>query len=174
MRSMVVMGRVVAPYGVLGWLKIVPDTAEIDGLLDYATWWLGRDEAWREMRVETAKIHNDVLLVKLAGVDDRNVALTHKGQQVAVPRAQLPASGVDEYYWTDLIGLRVKNQQQVDLGVIVEVFATGANDVLVLQPDATKSAHKPVPERLLPFIASVVLDVNLQEKTMQVDWDENF
>ncbi|HSH53517.1 MAG TPA: ribosome maturation factor RimM [Methylotenera sp.] len=167
---MVVMGRIVAPYGVFGWLKIVPDTEAFDGLFDYDTWWLGKGDDWREYQVETAKVHNDVLVVKLTGIDDRDAALACKGKQVAVPREQLPEPEDNEYYWSDLIGLNVKNQQGVDFGSIIDVFETGANDVLVVKKDDTPKNE----EKLLPFIAAVVLEVDLEAKTMLVDWDENF
>lgn len=177
---MVVMGRVVAPYGVFGWLKVLPDTEAIDGLFDYDTWWLGKGDDWREMVVETAKIHNDVILVKLEGINDRDAAFTCKGRQIAVPRAQLPEPEENEYYWSDLIGLHVKNLQGVDFGVIEDVFETGANDVLVVKNTAVKdavtkdAAKEKQQERLLPFIASVVSEVDLKAKTMLVDWDEDF
>jgi 16S rRNA processing protein RimM len=173
---MVVMGRVVAPYGVYGWLKVIPDTEAIDGLFDYDTWWLGKGDDWREMVVETAKLHNDVIVVKLEGIDDRDAAFACKGKQIAVPRDQLPEPEPNEYYWSDLIGLRVKNQQGVDFGLIEDVFETGANDVLVVKAEVIKSeTNKDKPqERLLPFIASVVLEVDLKAKTMLVDWDEDF
>jgi len=178
---MVVMGRIVAPYGVYGWLKVLPDTEAIDGLFDYDTWWLGKGDDWREMVVETAKLHNDVIVVKLQGIDDRDAAFACKGKQIAVPREQLPEPDENEYYWSDLIGLRVENSQGVDFGLITEVFETGANDVLVVKPDvvepnvANADADKQKPqERLLPFVATVVLEVDLKAKTMLVDWDEDF
>ncbi len=159
------MGRVVAPYGVFGWLKIVPDTEEFDGLLDYKTWWIGKDDDWRELKVESAKIHNDVLVVKLQSIDDRDAAVACKGKQIGVPRASLPKLEGDEYYWSDLIGLAVKNQQHVDFGKITDVFATGANDVIVVSGER---------ERLIPYIAQVILEVDLDAKSMLVDWDTDF
>jgi len=180
--NMVVMGRVVAPYGVFGWLKVVPDTEAFDGLFDYDTWWLGKGDDWREMVVETAKTHNDVLVVKLKGIDDRDAALACKGKQIAVPREQLPEAEENEYYWSDLIGLRVKNKQDVDFGLIVDVFETGANDVIAVRADAVKQetivdkavAKEKPQERLLPFIDAVVLEVDIASKTMLVDWDADF
>ena len=169
------MGRIVAPYGVFGWLKIVPDTEAFDGLFDYDSWWLGKGDDWREYQVETAKVHNDVLVVKLVGIDDRDAAFACKGKQVAVPREQLPEPDDNEYYWSDLIGLNVKNQQGVDFGAIIDVFETGANDVLVVKKEDTKKDDAPKnEEKLLPFIAAVVLEVDLEAKTMLVDWDEDF
>jgi len=180
--NMVVMGRIVAPYGVFGWLKIVPDTEAFDGLFDYDTWWLGKGDDWREMVVETAKTHNDVLVVKLKGIDDRDAALACKGKQIAVPREQLPEAEENEYYWSDLIGLRVKNKQDVDFGLIVDVFETGANDVIAVRADVIKQedstakavAKEKPQERLIPFIDDVVLEVDLAAKTMLVDWDADF
>lgn len=175
------MGRIVAPYGVYGWLKVIPDTEAFDGLFDYDTWWVGNGKDWRELEVETAKIHNDVILVKLVGINDRDAAFACKGKQIAVPRSQLPEPDENEYYWSDLIGLRVKNLQGVDFGTITDVFETGANDVIAVQEDQVKQQtpagevkkEKPQ-ERLLPFIASVVLEVDLEAKTMLVDWDPDF
>ena len=165
--DLVVMGRVVAPYGVFGWLKVVPDTEEFDGLLDYKTWWIGKDDHWRELKVESAKIHNDVLVVKLQGIDDRDAAVACKSKQIGVPRASLPKLKGEEYYWSDLIGLNVKNQQDVDFGKISDVFATGANDVIVAKSDTGQ-------ERLIPYIAQVILAVDLNAKSMLVDWDADF
>ena len=172
---MVVMGRIVAPYGILGWLKIQPDTEYVDSLLDYESWWVGRDDnskqpgiknmPWREFEVEAAKIHGDGLVVKLKGVDDRDAALALKSKHIAVTRDSMPEAEEGEYYWSDLIGLEVTNLQQVILGKVTDVFETGANDVLVVQGER---------ERLLPFIADVVLDVDLEANSMQVDWDAEF
>ena len=163
--DLVVMGRIVAPYGVFGWLKIIPDTEIFDTLLDYKTWWIGKDNDWRELKVESAKIHNDVLVVKLQGIDERDGAFACKGKQVAVPRASLPPPQEDEYYWSDLIGLGVKNLQEVDFGKITDVLETGANDVIVVMGEK---------ERLIPFTAQTILDVSLSEKKMLVDWDADF
>ena len=165
--DLVIMGRVVAPYGVFGWLKIVPDTEEFDGLLDYKSWWIGKDNDWRELAVKEAKTHNDVLVVKLQGIDDRDAAVACKGKQIAVPRALLPTLENEEYYWSDLIGLSVKNQQEVDFGFITDVFATGANDVIVAKSEDGI-------ERLIPYIAQVILAVDLDAKTILVDWDADF
>jgi 16S rRNA processing protein RimM len=165
--DLVIMGRIVAPYGVFGWLKVLPDTEQIDGLLDYKTWWIGKDNDWRELKVEEAKIHNDVIAVKLQGISERDGAFACKGKQVAVPRAALPKPGKNEYYWSDLIGLQVRNLQAVDFGKISDVFATGANDVIVAKSEQGQ-------ERLIPFIDAAIIEVDMVAKTMLVDWDADF
>ena len=175
MSEMVIMGRIVAPYGIFGWVKILPDTEVIDGLFDYESWWIGKDNTWQEVEIETAKVHNDVLVAKLVGVDDRDAALRCKGKQVAVPRDQLPEADEDEYYWSDLIGLSVKNKQGIDFGTVIDVFETGANDVLAVKSNSVNidDVLKSI-ERLIPFIGDVVLEVDIAAKTMLVDWDADF
>lgn len=168
MGRLVIMGKIAAPYSVLGWVKVLPDTETPDGLLQYATWQVGRDEDWQSYVPVNAKVHNDILLVKLRGVDDRDAALVLKGKLVAVPRDELPIPGKDEYYWSDLIGLNVKNLQEIDFGEVTDVFETGANDVLVVTDKVTKQ------ERLIPFVGQVVLNVDLDAKRIQVDWDADF
>ncbi len=168
MGRLVIMGKIAAPYGVLGWVKVLPDTEAVDGLLQYATWQVGREDDWQSYVPVNAKVHNDVLLVKLRGVDDRDAALVLKGKLVAVPRDELPIPGKDEYYWSDLIGLNVKNLQEIDFGEVTDVFETGANDVLVVTDKVTKQ------ERLIPFVGQVVLNVDLDAKRIQVDWDADF
>jgi 16S rRNA processing protein RimM len=167
---MVVMGRIVAPYGIQGWLKVQPETETLDSLLDYPDWWLGRDDdlnksPWQKYEVESAKVHVNILLVKLRGINDRDAAMAVKSRRVAVPREQLPEAGEDEYYWSDLVGVKVINQQQIDFGVITEVLETGANDVIVMRQDGPGGQ-----ERLLPFIDHVVMEVDLETRTMLVDW----
>ncbi|MCL4168023.1 UNVERIFIED_CONTAM: hypothetical protein GTU68_008320 [Idotea baltica] len=164
--SLVVMGRIVAPYGVKGWVKVLPSTELIDGLLDYKTWQIGKDNDWRAIKLKSGKVHNDVLVVKLEGVNDRDAAFACKGQQVAVPRGSLPTLDDDtEFYWSDLIGLAVKNQQNVDFGQVADVLETGANDVIVVKGEV---------DRLIPFTEQAVIAVDLEKQTMLVDWDADF
>lgn len=159
------MGRIVAPYGVQGWVKIQPQTEEVDGLLSYPTWWLARDQGWQECKVSEGRAHGATLVARLEGCDDRDRALALRGLKVAVPRRELPAPEDGEYYWCDLIGLQVENIHGDRLGQIEDVFATGANDVLVVRGDR---------ERLIPFIGPVVISVEFENSRVVVDWGLDF
>ncbi|OIQ88522.1 ribosome maturation factor RimM [mine drainage metagenome] len=159
------MGRISVPYGLKGWVSVNPDTEALDGLFDYPVWWVQLDAGWHEFAVEDAKVHGDHLVAKLEGIADRDQAFRLKGRPVAVPREQLPEAEEGEYYWSDLVGLEVENLQQVKFGTISEVFATGANDVLVVKGER---------ERLVPFIDQVVLEVDIPARRMVVDWDAEF
>jgi len=159
------MGRIVAPFGIKGWVKIQPYTTTAKSLLDYPAWWLGHNDGWRERAVEQARQQNDMVVAKFEGCDDRDAAALMKGLEVAVPRDALPAAAPAEYYWTDLIGLRVENGQAQELGVVARMMETGANDVLVVEGDR---------ERLIPFIDDVVKRVDLEAGTITVDWDADY
>ena len=163
--ELVIMGRIVAPYGVKGWVKVLPETELIDGLLEYKTWQIGKGKDWRSIKLKSAKVHNNVLVAKLEGVNDRDAAFACKGHQVAVPREALPELDETEYYWSDLIGLAVRNQQDVDFGKIADVFETGANDVIVVKGEI---------DRLIPFTEQTVIEVDVEKQTMLVDWDADF
>jgi len=156
------MGRVAAPFGIQGWIKIQPFTDELDGLAGYSEWWLGDGVTWRQVAVTDCAVHGATLIAKLDGVADRNASAAIKGQQVAVPRALLPKPGHDEYYWSDLIGLAVTNLQGEALGTISSLLETGAHDVLVVKQGEQ--------ERLIPFIEQYVIKVDLPSGQVRVDW----
>ena len=89
---MIVMGRVGAPFGIKGWIKVQPFTRTVDGLLEHPAWWLGRDGSWGRSRVEDGAVHGRSLIAKLEGCEDRRAAARLKGLEVAIPRDELPAS----------------------------------------------------------------------------------
>ena len=162
---LVVMGRVVAPYGVNGWIKIQPFTQESRGLLDYSSWQVGREGVWQLRSVESAKVHGAAVVAKLAGIADRDQAAVLQGMRVAISRDLFPAATSGEFYWTDLIGLRVVNASGLELGTVSRVFETGANDVLVVDGER---------ERLLPFIETVIRQVDVAGGRITVDWEADY
>lgn len=161
---MIVMGRLGAPFGVRGWIKVQSYTETPDGLMEYSVWWVGREGDWREIEVAEAAVHGKGLVARFDRIADREQAAQLKGLQVAVPRSRLPQTE-EEIYWADLIGLKVVNLQGVGLGVVQGLIATGANDVLEVRGGR---------ERLIPFIGQVITDVDLQAGVIRVDWDADF
>ena len=159
------MGRISAPFGVKGWLKVQPNTAAARNLLAYKTWWVESDGDWRKIAVAEARVHGRAVVVKLEGCDDRDAASAWRGKLVAVPRAELPGAKSGEYYWTDLIGLAVVNESAQALGRITGILQTGANDVLVVAGER---------ERLIPFIADVIRHVDLDAGVMRVEWGADY
>ena len=170
---MVVMGRVTAPFGVKGWFKVYTLTAQPDNLVDYPVWWLRREGDWREVKVITAKVQGNTLVAQLAGVETREAAAALRGSEIGVPREQLPAAGSDEFYWADLIGLRVVNTEQQELGRVIRIVQTGANDVLVVA-DEDGGKRGVAGEILIPFIADAIKEVNIAAGLIAVDWGRDY
>jgi len=164
---MVIMGRIVAAQGLQGWVKVQAFTEYLDSLLDYHTWYLGKDKhPWREFKVLECNVHTKVLVAKLEGITDRTAAEKCKGMLIAVPRSSLPEKSEDEYYWSDLIGMKVVNLQDAELGMVESLIETGANDVLCVRNDNG--------EILVPFLAQVVQQVSMKEKLIRVDWQADY
>jgi 16S rRNA processing protein RimM len=163
--KLVEMGRIAAPFGVKGWVKLRPDTAAAENLLAYKTWWIGSAGGWREIAVADAKVQGSTLVARLEGCNDRDAAAVLRGKTVAVPREALPRAGDGEYYWVDLIGLAVVNREARDFGRVTGMLQTGANDVLVVAGER---------ERLIPFIAAVVREVDLVSGVVRVEWGADY
>jgi len=169
---MVIMGHVIGPFGVYGWIKINPYTEHIDGLMKYASWWLRKDhQDWQKVHVISGHINGTTLTVKLKEYVDRTEASKLKGMQIAIPRNCLPAlseDGHEGYYWSDLIGTKVIDLNGEELGVVKRLLETGANDVLCIH---SESGTK---EILIPFIAKYIISVDLKLSRIIVDWNIDY
>jgi len=159
---MVVMGRVCAPYGLKGWIKVQPFTQEVEGLLDYPDWWLSDEGQWRQHRILESALHGSMVIAKLQGCADRNAAAALRGREIAIPRGFMPQNREGEFYLGDLLGMQVALRNGTNLGCVTKILETGANVVLVIEGGK---------ETLVPFIEGVVVDVNMQERRLTVDWE---
>jgi 16S rRNA processing protein RimM len=166
--DIVILGRLADPYGIRGWLKLHPfgdDPLDWD---EIPVWWISKDgESWRECGLKGLKVHGNGVVVLLDGVDDRTAAEAMKGVLVGAPREALPETDEDEYYWADLIGLDVINAAEERLGKVVGLLETGAHDVLRVVGDDEV-------ERLLPFVAAVVLTVDKEARLIRVEWGSDW
>lgn len=170
---MVVLGRIVAPYGVKGWVKVHPfgdDPASWRGM---PRWWLGPEaegKDWRQVGLREIRPHGQAWVARLEGVDDRTAAEGLAGLFVGAPRDALPLTDEGEFYWADLVGLAVENARGECLGRVAELVETGANPVLVVRAGEARDAQ----ERLLPFVAQVVKDVDLAGGRILVAWERDW
>jgi len=176
------MGRVVSAFGVQGWLKIKPHSAQPDVLLATDAWWLGPSAAsapdFRPVAVQNSRMHAAYVLAQLEGVSDRDAAHALKSQAVWVSRAAFPQPQAQAWYWVDLIGCQLygeagagENAQPALLGTVVEVSDNGAHAVLHVRKDIP--AHK-APVTLIPFVAAHVLAVDVDAKRIDTNWPLDF
>ena len=158
------MGRIVAPYGLNGWVRIEPYSAVPDSLSAYPVWWVGRNGDWRELKVAESVLQHGVSLVaRFQGCVERDAALALKGSEIALRRDKLPQSADNEFYWVDLVGLVVVNVRREELGVITEIFDNGAHPVMRIVDGEI--------ERLLPFVEQVVRQVDRAQGRIRVEWE---
>ncbi|MGH8629913.1 MAG: ribosome maturation factor RimM [Burkholderiales bacterium] len=159
------MGRIRAPFGVKGWIKIQPYTERTDSLLAYPRWWLEGNSGWQAHAVAEAAVHGNSVVARLEGCIDRDAAAQLKGRSVAIPREQMPAPAPGEFYWADLIGLEVINMRGEALGLVEGLLDTGAGVVLTLDDGV---------RRLLPFAETVVRQIDCEAGRIVVDWDKDY
>lgn len=158
-----ILGRVAGLYGVKGWVKVHSYTEPREAILDYKDWLLLRDAKRQPVSLAEGKRHGKTVIARFEGIDERDGAAAYVGNEIAVLREQMPATGRGEYYWADLEGLQVVHRDGKTLGKVAYLLATGANDVLVVEGKE---------EILIPFVRDAVIkDVDLAAGVINVDWE---
>ena len=166
-QRMITVGRLHGAFGVRGELKLESFTDPAQAIGRYQPWQL-RDARGNTRSCDSVhvRVGGKGLIATIPGIEDRDAADALHGTEVLVPRSALPPPAPGEYYWVDLEGLRVVNAEGVDFGRVSHLFATGANDVLVVQGER---------ERMLPFVQpDVVRAVDFDAGVVTVDWDADF
>ena len=169
--DLIVLGKITSVHGVRGEVKIYSFTDPIDNLLGYPAWTLKRDGEVKQVELVSGRLQGKILVAKLKGLDDREVARTFAGFDICVPRALLPDLDDGEYYWHQLEGLKVIDPQGQLLGRLDHLLETGSNDVMVVKPCPGSLDDR---ERLLPYTEQCVQKVDLAAGEMRVDWDADF
>lgn len=194
--DLVELGWIVSAYGIKGWVKIQPHSAQSEALLGAGTWWLRASatplgKAGALLRPMPAKViaarhHGANVVAQLDVAADRDAAEKLKGHSVWVPRASFPAAGEDEYYWVDLIGCRLYGEQDGQptlIGQVVEVIDNGAHAVLRVargQPgptgdlDLLRDAKGRTVDVLVPFVSAHVHTVDIAGKRLDSNWPAEF
>ena len=153
------VGRVVAAHGVRGEIKVDVLTDFMERYEVGSELYLEGEESPR--RVLSSRPHKDFLLVLLPGLEDRSLVESLRGRHLLVPRDQAMPLAEDEYYADVLHGLRVFTHSGRDLGILTDVFWTGANEVYRVEGAFG--------EIWLPAIADVVLQLDLQNGNILVN-----
>ena len=169
------IGQLRAAYGLQGWLWVYSNTDPISNIFNYLPWWVETSAGWQQCDVKRWRTQGKGLIVLLKGIEDRTAAEKMMGANLWIDKARLPQAGLDEYYWSDLVGLTVlgvdEAGQPVNLGKIAELFETGANDVMVVRatPDSVDGE-----ERMIPWHRDIVQLVDLQAGQMTVNWGADY
>ena len=169
----VVLGKMGSTYGIRGWLRVFSSTEESESIFDYQPWFVKRAGEWQEIELEGWKHHNQDLIIKIKGMEDREAASLLTNCEIVVDSTQLPPLDDGDYYWKDLMGCQVVNTAGYQLGTVIDMMETGSNDVLVVKANL-KDAFG-MQERLIPFLdGQVIKKVDLDAHHIEVEWDPNF
>lgn len=152
------IGQIVAPHGVRGDVRIYPDTDFPKRFLKMKYGYING----KKYEVESARLHKRVVLMKFAGVDDRNAAELLVKKDLQVPREDLVPMQKGQHYIYDIIGSAVYDLQDHELGKLTDVLRTGSNDVYVVTADDGK-------ETLLAAIPDVIKSIDESAKKIVVD-----
>jgi len=152
---------VVTPHGIRGEVKVVVLTEDAGrfGLLTQV--YLGDETSPRPYALVGWRPHQKHVLLRLAGVADRNAAEALRGQWVLIPAAEALPLEPGEFYVCQIVGLEAWTAEGENLGRVADVLSTGGNDVLVIQG--------PRGEVLIPFTAEVVPTVDLEAGRLTVE-----
>ncbi|MCF8154415.1 MAG: ribosome maturation factor RimM [Rhodoferax sp.] len=171
------VGRIADAWGIKGWFKVLPYSAHPEALFSSSHWFLLPTERGAQtftgvarLAVKEVKEHSDTIVASAHGVDGRTEAEALRGARIFVSRSNFPAAATDEYYWVDLIGLSVINRQDEPLGCVKELLSTGPQTVLVIEYEQDGKSC----ERMIPFVAAYVDDVDLKERRIRVDWQTDY
>jgi len=160
------VGKISGVFGVKGWVKVFSFTDPRENILTYSPWLLKKGGETKTVNVVDGQLQGKTIVAQLAGIDDRDQAAALMGWDVFITRNQLPKAAKGEYYWSELIGLRVETIDGVQLGVVDSLLETGANDVIIVQGER---------ERVIPFLqGQTIINVDLDEGKIVVDWDPEF
>jgi 16S rRNA processing protein RimM len=165
--SRIVVGRCGSPHGVRGWIHVQSYTDPPENLIGYAPWIVRTGAGETEIRVAEHRAHRRGFVVRFEGCEDRDAAERLRGSEILVDEQQLPPTEEDEYYWKDLIGLRVFDTAGRPLGEVTGLMDTAGHDLLVVRPAGGADV-------LIPFVRAIIVSVDLDAGRLVADWDPDY
>ncbi len=159
------------PYGIKGWLWVFSLTDNRSDIFNMPQWYMKTATGFKPLTVNEWREQGAGLVASFKEVPDRNMAETMNGVSVWVDKSHLPALSENEYYWSDLVGLTVINEEGENLGMIKEIFESPAHEIIYIKPTSESIDDE---ERLIPWHVDIVLNVDLAAKTMLVAWGKDY
>lgn len=160
------IGKIVNTQGLKGELRVIattdfPTQRFANGQTVYVT--ANRPEAKQEaLTIAAARLYKSFILVTFKGLNDINLVEQYKGSELYVTEAQQQPLPDGQYYYHEIIGLRVIDEHQREIGVVKEILAPGANDVWVVKRPGKS-------DLLLPVIDPVVKKVDIQAGSIKIE-----
>lgn len=161
MEQMLQVGIITSTHGIRGEVKVLPTTDDVKRFQKGVKVLLDAGKEMKEMEIVSVKFFKQFVILKFQGFDDINDIEMYKGRKLLVTRDHAVSLEKDEYFIADLIGCKVIDENDTELGTLKEVMPTGANDVYVIEMTDGK-------ELLLPAIKECILDVQVESGQIKV------
>ena len=163
------IGKIVGAHGIKGVVKVFSyaesSTRYTSGMPLYVKDSHGNGFV---LKVDWAKPHSKTILLSLEGIADRGSAEELIGSELFIEKNALETLEEGTYYWVDLMGIAVYSVTGEYMGQVTAILPTGSNDVYVVKRmDGTAEI-----EVLIPALASVVREIDLEKRVMRVDLPE--
>ncbi len=159
MADYIELGKITAPVGIKGELRVFPYTDEQTRFSAVKKLLAGG----REYAVEAVRYQKDMVVLKLKGVDDRNAAEALRNQLLTISRDDIWDNPEDTYFVKDLVGMRVVSDDGKPIGTLSNVLENPANDLYEISPEDTSK-----PAFLVPAVKEFILDVDLENRVMTI------
>lgn len=163
MTQLITIGRITAPQGIRGEVRVVPLTDFPERFRHLTSVYISCPDGKEPWRAEVSQVryHKQFVLLKFKGIEDRNAAEKLRNCRLQVEPSEVVPLPPGRYYHFQIIGLKVKTLAGEDLGEVKEILTPGGNDVYVVQDEA---GH----EVLIPAVKQVVREIDLDRRVMWV------
>lgn len=161
MEDLLQVGIITSTHGVRGEVKVYPTTDDPRRFRRLKEVVLDTGKEKMNLEIEGVKFFKQFVILKFKGLDNINNIEKYRQKSLYVTRKNAVRLQRDEYFIADLIGLKVQDEDGKELGTVKDVIETGANDVYEVEMADGKSL-------LLPAIKQCILNVNVENGTMQV------
>ncbi len=161
MEDMFQVGVIASTHGIKGEVKVFPTTDDVRRFKRLKEVILDTGKEKIALEIEGVKFFKQFAILKFKGIDNIDDVQKYRQKSLYVTRQNAVRLGRDEYFIADLMGLRVVDENEQEIGVLKEVMETGANDVYVIEMTDGR-------ELLLPAIKQCVLQVNVEEGFVRV------
>lgn len=155
------VGIISSTHGVKGEVKVFPTTDDNSRFKKLRAVLLDTGVEFLSLEVESVKFFKQFVILKFKGIDDINDIEKYRGKGLFVTRENAVKCKKDEYFIADLIGIKVRDEEGNELGILQDVIETGANDVYQIKMTDGR-------ELLLPAIRQCVLEVDIAAGFMKV------